>query len=113
MDFWIEQAWAQAVSSPANNPNAGLMNLLVVAMLFFAFYFLIMRPHNKRAKEHKQMVDSLAKGDEVITQGGLLGRIINLGTDFLVLEVAKETEVKVQRQAIVLVVPKGTMKNTL
>ncbi|MEN8216043.1 MAG: preprotein translocase subunit YajC [Pseudomonadota bacterium] len=111
MDLLIQNAWAQAgQGQPA---DAGLINLVMLIVLFVVFYFLLIRPQTKRAKEHKQMVESLAKGDEVVTNGGLLGKITSLGDNFVVLEVDSDTHLKVQRQAIATVMPKGTMKNTL
>jgi len=109
MDFLIQNAWAQAEQPP----DAGFINLVMLIVLFVVFYFLLIRPQTKRAKEHKQMVESLAKGDEVVTNGGLLGKIVSLGDNFVVLEVDSNTQVKVQRQAVAAVMPKGTMKNTL
>jgi preprotein translocase subunit YajC len=109
MDFIIQNAWAEA--APA--ADAGFINLMMLIVLFVVFYFLLIRPQTKRAKEHKQMVESLSKGDEVITNGGMLGKIINLGDNFVMLEIATNTHVKLQRQAVATVVPKGTMKNTL
>ncbi|HID99069.1 MAG TPA: preprotein translocase subunit YajC [Thiotrichaceae bacterium] len=110
MDFLIPNAWAEA-ASPAT--DAGFINLVMLIVLFVVFYFLLIRPQTKRVKEHKKMVDSLAKGDEIVTNGGLLGKITRLSDDFLTLEVAPNTEVKVQRQAISAVVPNGTMKHTM
>jgi preprotein translocase subunit YajC len=109
MDFFIQNAWA----GTAQSSDGGFINLIMLVVLFVVFYFLLIRPQTKRAKEHKQMVDSLAKGDEIVTNGGVLGRIVNLGDNFIVLEIATNTEIKVQRQSIAAVMPKGTMKNTL
>ncbi|MDX1590114.1 MAG: preprotein translocase subunit YajC [Oleiphilaceae bacterium] len=75
------------------------------------FYFLIWRPQSKRAKEHKALVSGLDKGDEVVTGGGLAGRVVRLQDDFMVLEVADNVEVKVQRQAVAQALPKGTLKD--
>jgi preprotein translocase subunit YajC len=105
MDFLIQNAWANE-AAPA---DAGLFNLIMLVVLFVVFYFLLIRPQTKRAKEHKQMVDSLQKGDEVVTNGGLLGKITELGDNFISLDVGN-SEVKIQRQAVAAVMPKGTMK---
>jgi preprotein translocase subunit YajC len=110
MDLLIQNAWAQA-GAPAG--DAGMINLIMLIVLFVVFYFLLIRPQTKRVKEHKKMVESLEKGDEIITNGGLLGRITQLGDSFIVVEVATNTEVKVQRQSVAAVMPKGTMKSTL
>lgn len=110
MEFLIQNAWAEAAAPPA---NAGLINLIMIILLFVVFYFLLIRPQTKRVKEHKQMVDSLTKGDEIVTNGGLLGRITQIGDNFIVLEIAPSLEVKVQRHSVAAVMPKGTLKNTL
>jgi preprotein translocase subunit YajC len=112
MDFWIPIALADSTATPTA-ANGGFINIMMMVLLFVIFYFLLIRPQQKRYKEHKQMVDSLAKGDEVVTNGGLLGKITNLGDNFIILEIAPNLEVKVQRHAIAAVMPKGTMKNTL
>lgn len=109
MEFFIQNAWAGTAPQTA---DAGF-TIIMLTILFVVFYFLLIRPQTKRVKEHKQMVDSLAKGDEVVTNGGVLGKITNLGDNFIVLEIAPNTEVKVQRQSVAAVMPKGTMKNTL
>jgi preprotein translocase subunit YajC len=111
MDIIIPNAWAQA--APSGGGDGGLINLLMLVVLFVVFYFLLIRPQTKRVKEHKQMVESLEKGDEIVTNGGLLGRITQMGDNFIMLEVATNTEIKVQRQSVAAVMPKGTMKNTL
>jgi preprotein translocase subunit YajC len=109
MDFLIPSVWAQAEPAAAD----ATFNIVMLIVLFGVFYFLLIRPQTKRAKEHKKMVESLAKGDEVVTNGGLLGRITNVGDNFIVMETAPNNEVKVQRQAVAAVMPKGTLKNTL
>lgn len=106
MDFLIQNAWAEEL--PAS--GSAWTSLLPLIILFVVFYFLLIRPQTNRVKEHKKMVDSLAKGDEIVTNGGLLGRIIELGDNFIVLEVAPNLNVKVQRHAISAVMPKGTTK---
>jgi preprotein translocase subunit YajC len=114
MDLLIQSALAQADS--AAQADAGLINLIMLVVLFLVFYFLLIRPQTKRVKEHKKMVDSLAKGDEVVTNGGLLGKITQLGENFIILEVDTtdgSTEIKVQRQSVAAVMPKGTLKNTM
>lgn len=84
---------------------------MVMMVLFFViFYFMLMRPQMKQAKEHKKLIENLAKGDEVVTSGGLLGKITEIGDNFIVLEVAKETEIKIQKHAIAALMPKGTIK---
>lgn len=106
MSFFISDAMAAA---PQGQPDP-LMNFLPLILIFVVFYFLLIRPQSKRAKEHKQMVEALAKGDEVVTNGGLLGKITAVGDNFVELKVAENTTVKVQRQSIASLMPKGTMK---
>ncbi len=107
MDFFIQNAWAESAAPP----DAGLLNLIMLVVLFAVFYFLLIRPQTKRVKEHKKMVDALAKGDEIMTGGGILGKIINLGDDYVTIEIAANTQIKVQRQSISTVIPKGTIKS--
>ncbi len=78
--------------------------------MFAVFWFLLIRPQQKRAKEHKAMIDALAKGDEVVTSGGVLGRVTSLGPNYVSVEIAEKVEIKVQRPAIQTVLPKGTLK---
>ena len=110
MNVFISDAMAQA-GAPSGEP--GLMGLLFPILLIVAFYFLLIRPQTKRAKEHKQMVAALKKGDEVVTSGGLLGRIIDVGDNFVMVEVAENIQLKVQKQAVATLMPKGTAKGNL
>ena len=109
MDFFISNAYAQA-AAPAAAPNP-LMSFLPLIILFGIFYFMLIRPQMKRAKEQRSMIAALAKGDEVLTTGGLLGRIEDIAEQFVVLEVASGVTVKMQKQAISAVLPKGTLKS--
>ena len=86
------------------------MGLLPLVLIFAVFYFFLIRPQMKQAREHKQMVEALAKGDEIVTSGGLLGRITRIGDNFLTVEIAPETEVKIQKHAVSAILPKGTLK---
>ena len=107
MDFLIANAYAQdAAAQPG-----GLMSFLPLIIIFAVFYFLLIRPQMKRAKEHKNLVAALAKGDEVVTNGGLLGKIVDLSDAFVTVEVADNVRVKLQRQAVASVMPKGTIKS--
>jgi preprotein translocase subunit YajC len=106
MSFFISDAMAAA---PQGQGDA-LTSLLPLVFIFIVFYFLLIRPQSKKAKEHKQMVEALAKGDEIVTSGGLLGRISKVGDNFVELEVAEGVTVKVQRQAAASLMPKGTIK---
>jgi preprotein translocase subunit YajC len=108
MDWLIPSAWAQAAGGA--QPNA-LLQLLPLILIFVVFYFLLIRPQAKRAKEHKGMVAALAVGDEVVTAGGILGKVTVAGEQFLTVELAEGLQVKVQRHTISSVLPKGTMKS--
>jgi len=107
MSFFISDALAAA---PQGQPDP-LMSFLPLILIFVVFYFLLIRPQSKRAKEHKQMVEALTKGDEVVTNGGLLGRISGVGDHFVELDIADGVTVKVQRQSIANLMPKGTVKS--
>ncbi len=106
MNFLISDAMAAAPQGQGDQ----LMSFLPLIVIFVVFYFLLIRPQSKKAKEHKQMVESLAKGDEVVTNGGLLGRISGVGENFLEVELGDGVTVKVQRQAVASLMPKGTIK---
>jgi len=108
MDWLISSASAQAAGG--SQPNA-FVQLLPLVLIFVVFYFLLIRPQAKRAKEHKAMVAALGVGDEVATAGGILGKVTEAGDQFLTLEVAEGVRVKVQRHTVTSVLPKGTIKN--
>ena len=111
MSFFISNAWAEGPVPAAGAPGApDFSGLIMLGILFALFYFILIRPQAKRAKEHKQMVEALSKGDEVVTNGGLLGRVNEIGDSFLTVEIADGTEVKIQRNAVASLVPKGTYK---
>ena len=106
---FISNAYAQ--STAANGGAAGsLMQFLPLVLMFVVLYFIMIRPQMKRQKEHKAMISALAKGDEVVTAGGLLGKVTKLNESFVHLEVAGGVELQVQRSAVVQVLPKGTFK---
>lgn len=106
LSFFISDAMAQ--SGGASGPST-LQGLLPMVALFVIFYFLLIRPQQKRQKEHKNMVAGLAKGDEVVTMGGVLGKITSLDENFITLEIAKGVEIRVQRQSVHAMMPKGTV----
>ena len=108
MEWLISSAYAQAAGG--SQPNA-FVQLLPLVLIFVVFYFLLIRPQAKRAKEHKAMVAALAVGDEVVTSGGMLGKITETGDQFLTVEIADGVRVKVQRHTVGTVLPKGTLKN--
>ena len=105
----ISNAYAQTTA--AAGPMGGLMEFLPIILMFGVLYFLMIRPQMKKAKEHKALIAALAKGDEVVTQGGIAGRVAKVGDDFLSVEVADKIEIQVQKSAVSLVLPKGTLKN--
>lgn len=107
MSFLISDAMAAAPSEQGDS----LMSFLPLVIIFVIFYFMLIRPQSKRAKEHKEMVNSLQKGSEVVTSGGLLGKITEEGENFVTVKIADGIEVKVQRQSISQLMPKGTIKN--
>jgi preprotein translocase subunit YajC len=104
----ISSAYAQA---PAGGADAGLMGFLPIILMFVLLYFLMIRPQMKRAKEQKAMIDALQKGDEVVAAGGLVGRIVEINEHYASLEIAPNTEIKVQRGAVGMLLPKGTIKS--
>lgn len=107
MSFFISDALAQEGAASQGDP---LLGLLFPIGLVVILYFLMIRPQVKRQKEHKKMVEALAKGDEVATMGGIVGRITELGENFATLEVTDGVEVKIRRQAVESVLPKGSIK---
>jgi preprotein translocase subunit YajC len=111
MSFFISEAMAAAPEAAAGQPS-GLASFLPLIILFAVFYFLLIRPQSKRAKEHKNMVANLAKGDEVVTNGGILGTITDLDDNYATLKIADNVEIKVQRPSISTLVPKGTIKSS-
>ena len=107
LDFFIASAYAQ----DAAPQGGGLMSFLPLIIIFVIFYFLLIRPQMKRAKEHKNLVAALSTGDEVVTNGGLLGKITNVGESFVTVELADNVQIKIQKHAIASVMPKGTIKS--
>lgn len=106
LDLLISPAYAQA-AQPAPSP----WTMPIMLILFFAvFYFFVIRPQSKRAKEHRAMLSALARGDEVVTAGGIVGRVDSLGDAFVTVEVAEGTRIRLQKHAITAVLPKGTLK---
>lgn len=109
MSFFLSDALAQEAAGAAQSGDP-LFGLLFPIGLVVLLYFLMIRPQVKRQKEHKKMVDVLAKGDEVTTVGGLVGRIADLGENFALVEVADGVQVKIRRAAVETVLPKGSLK---
>ena len=107
--MFISQAWAQ--SGGASPQGGGIESMLLIVLMFGVLYFLMIRPQMKRAKEHKAMIEALQKGDEVISGGGILGRVTKINETYVTLEVAQGVEMVLQRSAVQVVLPKGTIKN--
>lgn len=107
MDFFISSAWAQD-GAAQQNP---MSSVFFIVILFVVFYFMLIRPQQKRAKQHKTMIGTLNSGDEVVTNGGILGKITDVGEHFVTVEIADGTSIKLQRQAVATVLPKGTIKS--
>ncbi|MBI5718932.1 MAG: preprotein translocase subunit YajC [Burkholderiales bacterium] len=103
----ISPAYAQAASGGA---ESSLVSLLPLVLMFVVLYFIMIRPQMKKQKEHKAMVEAIAKGDEVVIAGGVLGRVAKLGDSYLHVEVANGVELQVQRASVIQVLPKGTFK---
>jgi len=102
---------AVALSQEAGPPaQSAIMQFVFLGGFILLFYFLLWRPQSKRAKEHKQLIGGLDKGDEVVTSGGIAGRIVRVKDDFVVIQIAEGVEVKVQKIAIAAALPKGTLK---
>lgn len=109
MKLFISEAWAQG--APPEASGAFWFPLLVFSTIFLVYYLIVIRPRLKRHRERTRMLASVGKGDEIITNGGLLGRVCQVGDNFLLLELAEGMEVKVEKNAVSRVVPKGTMKS--
>ena len=107
-DLLISPAAAQAAPGASGSPLAGL--LLPLVFIGVMFFFMI-RPQMKRAKEHRELIAKLAKGDEVITNGGIAGRVEDIGESFITVEIADGVRIKLQRAAVTAVLPKGTLKS--
>ena len=106
--MFISSAFAQTAAG--GDMQSSLMSMLPLVLMFVVLYFVMIRPQMKRQKEHRAMIEALAKGDEVATAGGVLGRVTKLGDVYIGVEVANGVEVQVQRSAVVQVLPKGTIK---
>ena len=109
--MFISSAFAQTAPAAAGGDmQSTLMNMLPILVMFGVLYLVMIRPQMKKQKEHKNMIESIVKGDEVVTAGGLLCRVSKLGDVFISVELANGVEVQMQRSAVVQVLPKGTMK---
>ncbi|QDL53063.1 preprotein translocase subunit YajC [Rhodoferax aquaticus] len=110
--MFISSAFAQTAPAAAagGDMQSTLMSMLPLVLMFVVLYFVMIRPQMKKQKEHRAMIDALAKGDEVVTSGGLLGKVSKLGDSHVSLEVANGVDVQIQRAAVVQVLPKGSIK---
>ena len=107
--MFISSAYAQAAAG-AGDTQSTLISMLPLVLMFVVLYFVMIRPQMKRQKEHKAMVEALAKGDEIVTAGGFLGKVSKIGETYIGVELADGMEVQMQRTAVVQVLPKGTIK---
>ncbi len=108
--MFISSAFAQTAPAAGGDMQSSLMSMLPLVLMFVVLYFVMIRPQMKKQKEHRSMIDALAKGDEIATAGGVLGKVTKLGDSYLTLEVAAGVELQIQRSAVVQVLPKGTIK---
>jgi preprotein translocase subunit YajC len=106
--MFISNAYAQAAAP--GGAAGGLMSFLPIILMFVVLYFLMIRPQMKRQKEQKAMIDGLAKGDEIVTAGGVVGKVTKVSDGYVTVEVAEGTEVIMQKAAVTLLLPKGTIK---
>ena len=110
MDFFINSAHAQAAGGSGGGQSV-MSAMLLPVLLLVVFYFLLIRPQNKRAKEQREMLSKITAGDEVTTTGGILGKVIEVGEQFLTLEIANGVSVKLQKNQVSQLLPKGTVKS--
>mgnify|MGYP001182604737 FL=1 len=108
IDFFIPSALADEGPMPGGVPG---LDLFIIVAFILVFYFIIWRPQSKRAKEHRELVASLGKGDEIVTNGGLIGKIVKVEEQYLVFEVANNVQLKLQKGAVSAALPKGTIKS--
>jgi len=108
MSFFISDAMAQSAGGQSGFDFTAILPLII---MFGIFYFLLIRPQQKKAKEHKSLVAALKKGDEIITNGGLLAKVTEVGDNFLTCKIAEKVEIKIQSHAVTNVLPKGTIKD--
>lgn len=110
MNFFISDAMAEGAAQSAQQSDP-IMGLLLPIGMVVLFYFFLIRPQSKRAKEHRKMVDAIGKGDEVVTNGGILGKVVDVKENFIIVEISKDITVSVQRGMVSTLMPKGTIKD--
>lgn len=108
MSFLISDAMAAAGPAPQGD---GTFSLVMIAAIFVLFYFMLIRPQNKRAKDHKELLSRLKKGDEIITSGGILAKVVSLDEQYIKVSLAEGVEISLQKGAVSTVLPKGTLKS--
>lgn len=108
MSFFISDAMAEGANAGAQ--GGGIESLFFMVVIFAVFYFILIRPQAKKAKEHKKMTGALQKGDEVVTNGGVVGKVTKVTDDYVDLQIADNVEIKLQRGAVGMQLPKGTIK---
>lgn len=110
MSFLISDALAAGTTTQAAQPD-GTFSLIMIAAIFVLFYFMLIRPQNKRAKEHRELISNLKKGDEIVTSGGILAKVVSLDEQYIKVALAEGVEINLQRGAVNAVLPKGTIKS--
>ena len=111
MSFFINDAMAAVTTAtPAGQPD-GTFTIVMIVAIFVLFYFMLIRPQNKRAKEHKELIGNLKKGDEIMSAGGILGKVTNMNEQFIGVSIAEGVEIHLQRSAVSSILPKGTIKS--
>ncbi|KTC99399.1 preprotein translocase subunit YajC [Legionella erythra] len=111
MSFFISDAMAAATSAAPANQSESAFSLIMIVAIFVLFYFMLIRPQNKRAREHREMVTALKKGDEIVTSGGIVAKVVSLDEQFIKASIAEGVEISIQRNAVSNVLPKGTIKS--
>lgn len=111
MGFFVSDVMAATTATAPMAQSDGTFSLLLMVAIGFLFYFMLIRPQNKRAKEHKALTENLKKGDEVITAGGMLAKVVAVDDQYIKISLAENVEIMIQRGAVNSVLPKGTMKS--
>ena len=99
------------MAAEASGGGPGLIDMFFIAAIALVFYFVVWRPQSKRSKEHKELIGSLAKGDEIVTNGGMIGKVSKIEEQYLLVEIANNVQIKLQRGAVAAALPKGTIKS--
>jgi preprotein translocase subunit YajC len=110
MSFWISDLVAATTTTMPAGQGDSAVSFLMIGAIFVLFYFMLIRPQNKRAKSHRAILEQLKVGDEVVTAGGLLGKVLCLGEQYIQITIAEGVDIRLQRSAVSTVLPKGTMK---